>query len=125
LNQLTNIPTTAAGESSSFVNSYRLFIDDIRDPIDSDWVIARSSKEAYLKTKVLGFPQEIAFDHDLGGDDTTLLYLYRVTGDLMDGNLSIPVGFKYSIHSSNPYGADRIRSEMELILFHFGPKHDD
>jgi hypothetical protein len=105
---------------------WKLFIDDVRDPITDDWVVCRTSEEAILKTEELGCPNEIAFDHDLGilnGEfDTTMRYIYALEGLLMTNVTIIPEGFKYSIHSSNPVGVDRIRSEMELVIKHFGHK---
>ena len=47
--------------------SYKLFIDDLRDPVTNDWKVARSSAEAKDIVVEFGIPNEIAFDHDLGG----------------------------------------------------------
>ena len=104
--------------------SWKLFIDDIRNPVTDDWVICRSSREAKIKVNKLGFPNEIAFDHDLGGDDTVMNFIYWLEGQLVDGNLTIPRDFTYSVHSSNPVGALNIRAEMTHMIFHFGPEND-
>jgi hypothetical protein len=62
--------------------TYRLFIDDERDPgdvkwgssqdqelyRDADWFIARNWLEVLVYVLSLGFPSTISFDHDLGDD---------------------------------------------------------
>ena len=52
--------------------SYKLFIDDLRDPVTSDWKVARSSVEAKDIVVEFGIPNEIAFDHDLGATTPVL-----------------------------------------------------
>jgi hypothetical protein len=51
-----------------------LYIDDIRNP-NYDAVVVRTSKEAISYVKENGCPNFISFDHDLGGDDTAMIYL--------------------------------------------------
>lgn len=55
-------------------------------------------------------PSFISFDHDLGGDDTTMVFLRRLTDEEWDGVSPPP---DYTIHSANPVGAQNIRSFME------------
>jgi hypothetical protein len=89
---------------------YRLFIDDLRDPIDADWRIARTSAEAIGMLEDLGCPSEISFDHDLGGDDTAMSVVKRLIDlDLDVGCTFIPATFIYSIHSANPVGRENIQ----------------
>jgi hypothetical protein len=79
---------------------YRLFIDDLRDPVTSSWVIARTSAEAITLLETRGCPCEISFDHDLGGDDTAMAVVKRLTE--MDRNAAgrfIPAAFAFSVHS--------------------------
>lgn len=102
--------------------SYKLFIDDERFPVTDDWIVARSSQEAVGVITVYGFPMEIAFDHDLGGDDTSMRFINWLLDQILDENLAIPVGFKYSVHSQNPVGAKNIKDVMDGILYNFGPK---
>ena len=40
--------------------SYKLFIDDLRDPVTNDWKIARSSAEAKDIVVEFGIPNEIS-----------------------------------------------------------------
>lgn len=98
--------------------SYKLFIDDERHPVGDDWVIARSSAEAIAIVEINGAPLEIAFDHDLGGDDTSIRFINWFQDAIIDGNAQIPVGFNYSVHSQNPVGARNIKGRMDGILNH-------
>src|ERR1700761_8147455 len=78
---------------------YRLFIDDIRDPVSDDWRIARTSAEAIGLLEKLGCPREISFDHDLGGDDTAMVVVrWLIDRDLDSGGRFIPLNLIYSIH---------------------------
>lgn len=96
--------------------SYKLFIDDLRFPVTDDWVIARQSGDAINIVQQNGFPQEISFDHDLGYDDTSIRFLHWIAEALMDGKLTIPENFTYSVHSQNPVGAKNIHTYMQCIL---------
>ena len=55
--------------------NYRLFLDDERFPTTPDWYIARNSYQAIYALHNWGIPVEIAFDHDLGGEDTAIRYI--------------------------------------------------
>lgn len=95
---------------------YKLFIDDLRFPTTPDWFVARNSFEAINALYLYGCPTEIAFDHDLGGQDTSMVFVKKFANMLLDGEISLPTGFKYSIHSANPVGARNIHSFMEQLL---------
>jgi hypothetical protein len=104
-----------------------MFLDDLRNPVTdcwawddehtSCWVIARSSEEAKSLTKAHGCPSFIAFDHDLGGDDTSMDYVHwLIDHDInMNGTL-IPKDFDYLIHSANPIGKENINSLLTSYL---------
>lgn len=98
---------------------YKLFIDDERDPVTDDWIVARSSAEAIAIMTEHGMPNEIAFDHDLGGDDTSIRILGWMVEGLLHDELKIPADFIFSVHSQNPIGAENIRSQMNQIVKHF------
>ena len=105
--------------------TYKLFIDDLRDPITNDWKIARSSTEAKNIVTKFGIPNEIAFDHDLGSEDnpndTSIIFIKWLIEQLLDKELFLPVGFKFSVHSMNPIGAVNIKCLMKGVMEEFKP----
>lgn len=88
-----------------------LVIDDLRNPLewmknDNDIVIARTSDDAMEILQGETAFDQIYFDHDLGGDDTTrpaALYLEELA---YFGN-AYPVG-EVIVHTSNSTGGDWI-----------------
>lgn len=98
---------------------YKLFIDDERFPVTNDWMIARSSDEAIAFVAMYGMPIEISFDHDLGGNDTSRIFIMWMVDALLDDQITIPEGFTFSVHSQNPIGAEWIRSTMRGIISEF------
>ena len=101
------------------INIYKLFIDDERFPTTPDWFVARTSEQSITAVKNYGFPKEIAFDHDLGNDDTAINFLNFLPNYFIDNDCKFPVGFKYSIHSQNPVGKENIDSKMKQLLKYF------
>ena len=99
--------------------SYKLFIDDERYPVDDSFVIVRSSKQAIDHVKDHGFPSFISFDHDLGGIDTSIVFIRFLVDKLIDNELSIPDDFDFYVHSQNPVGKKNIENWMVSILKEF------
>lgn len=100
---------------------WKLFIDDERDPVTDGWVTARTSNSAINAcVERWSLPNEIAFDHDLGGEDTTRKFVLWMFDVLEKGIYRLPKDFKYSIHSQNPIGARSIRLYMEDIIREYG-----
>jgi hypothetical protein len=66
-----------------------------------------------------GIPNEIAFDHDLGGDDTSIVFINWLINEMLDEDLKLPEGFKFSIHSMNPIGVENIKSLMTGVVKEF------
>lgn len=101
---------------------YNLFLDDLRD-VDSrdcvtttcgyDFVVARSSAEATALLTQYGVPDRLALDHDLGDDDTALVYL-RVLADTLLLCPATPTP-EYTIHSANPVGRNNIHAFMTSL----------
>lgn len=89
---------------------YKMFIDDIRNPPSNDYVVVRSSNEALTYIKKNGMPSFISFDHDLGGDDTTMVFLRKLVDCVWNGD-DIPPDF--IVHSANPVGSKNIVSFMD------------
>lgn len=90
---------------------YSLWLDDERDPAkfcDADQheiVWAKSSAEALEIVEAYGPPEFLYLDHDLGGDDTSIVFLRKfcLTNAFVE----------YRVHSANPVGAANIKSFME------------
>lgn len=101
---------------------WSLFIDDERFPKTvRNWKIARSLEEAWLLINEHGMPEHISFDHDLGVSGLSLLptgydFAKSIGEALMDGRVSLPIGFSYDVHSANPVGAQNIRFYMDNLL---------
>lgn len=87
----------------------RLFLDDLRDPQDGNFTIARSTEEALTLAKE-SWPTFMSLDHDLGGEDTTMVFLRRLVNEVWDGLKQVP---EYRVHSANPVGKENIISFME------------
>lgn len=99
----------------------KMFLDDERFPPGNadDWVIVRSSSEAIEWVRAHGIPNHISFDHDLGGDDTAMVFLHQLAHMLIDSIVVMPEVFSYDVHSQNPVGRGNILSYMDQILAHF------
>lgn len=98
---------------------YKMFIDDERFPPDdgTQWVIVRSSLEAADFVEANGFPNFISWDHDLGGDDTSVVFLNWMINYFLDGNAPMDqFPTAYYIHSQNPIGAARIRGILDGFI---------
>jgi hypothetical protein len=85
-----------------------LYIDDVHTPQLQCWDVVRSSKEALEWVDKNGIPDIISFDHDLGGDDTSMVFLKNLYEKYPDGYT-----FKYHIHSDNPIGKLNIKSFID------------
>ena len=95
----------------------KLFIDDIRNPSDVGWHVARSSQEAISFMSRQGCPRVISFDHDLGGEDTAMKVVkWMIEKDLDEQGGFIPEDFAFLIHSSNPVGRRNIDALLSRYL---------
>lgn len=96
-----------------------LFIDDERMPEDAGWhsgpiTIARSSAEALkLVEESPKLPQQISFDHDLGGDDTAFKFMWRLIYGHLDGKWNLADVQAIQVHSANEVGAQKLISLWE------------
>ena len=100
--------------------NYKLFLDDERYPKNPDCMIARNSYDAQTFIDMWGMPVEMMLDHDLGGLDTTMVFLGWLEGYMNEHGLTFPEGFTYSVHSQNPIGAKNIKDRMEYLLEYGG-----
>lgn len=102
--------------------AWEMFIDDERFPgkdISESVVIVRSSEEAIeFCIAVKSLPKNIMFDHDLGGDDTSMRFIYWMMDQLLEDNPTFKLhdDFKFSVHSQNPIGSENITSLMNNII---------
>ncbi len=92
------------------MTKWKLYLDDERFPREQDgegpWVLARSSTQAMLVVRKLGVPSFMSLDHDLGGDDTSMVFLKWLADNYPD---SCP---DYQVHSMNNQGIPNIIAYM-------------
>lgn len=104
-------------------NNNGLFIDDLRDSSyvnnNNNLTTVRSSREAIDFVSNFGCPDFISFDHDLGGDDTAMIFVKWLIEKDMDNNGEIiPSNFSFNVHSQNPVGKQNIESYINGYLRH-------
>jgi len=102
-----------------------LWLDDIRDPKTSDWLLTYAPEYAYGDGEVIwvknydefvswieknGLPDGICFDHDLGEEKSGYDCAKWLVEYCMDNNLPIP---KFNIQSANPTGKININSLLK------------
>lgn len=100
----------------------RMFLDDIRVPIENYDIVVRSYDEAIEFVKLNGIPTFISFDHDLGCDEigNILKSGYDFAKCLVDMDIEnihkFPNNFTFDIHSANPIGKNNIKSILNNYL---------
>lgn len=126
------------------MNKWKLFIDDERIPnqkyseikvflsrlsfrlfnvnIFPWFLVARNCEEAKKYVEVLGCPQHISFDHDLGCylDETGYDFTKWLVNMVMDGKIEFPEDFEYHIHSANPVGRANIHGYLNSYFINAG-----
>lgn len=94
--------------------TWKLYLDDVRDPPEPGWTVVRSSIMAVVKcVQRKELPVMMSLDHDLGEDDNTMRFLkelYVMWEDMGADPDKIP---DYVVHSANPIGTKNIISYME------------
>lgn len=110
--------------------STKMYLDDLRTPIEEFDFIVRSYDEAIATIKKHGVPNFISFDLDLGTDENgTLLKTgydlakWLVNSDL-DDIYKLPSNFRFKVHSQNPVGKQNIISILDSYLAHIS-RHKD
>ena len=96
----------------------KLFLDDERFPVSSDWIIVRSVEDAIAWVQTNGFPDFVSFDNDLGEGRREGWEFARwlVDNDLDTG--SMPDSFDFYPHTQNPVARDRIEGILRQYLNH-------
>lgn len=94
--------------------SWKLFLDDERDPTEPGYTVVRSSIMAVIKTVERGeLPKFMSLDHDLGEEDTSMKFLKELF-IIWEENGADPSQIPdYVVHSANPVGVKNIISYME------------
>jgi hypothetical protein len=115
----------------------RLYLDDIRTPVDEDWIVVRNYDEfvAQIKLRGLGNFEVISLDHDLG-EGAMIEYYTNVKNNYMldynninertgmdccryivseSMNEKIPLPQIY-VHSANPIGAANMMGYINNYL---------
>lgn len=93
----------------------KLYIDDIRNPKSNDWKIVRSSDDAIKFIENNGMVDYISFDHDLGGDDTSMIFIKWLINKDIDEDI-IKENFDWFIHSDNIPGSENIDSILNCYM---------
>ncbi len=76
---------------------------------DKDFVPAKSTGEAIVLIEGKGqLPSFISFDHDLGGDDNSIMLINWMINNYYSHKVP-----DYTVHSANPVGKENIISKME------------
>jgi hypothetical protein len=111
--------------------TYRLFIDDERDPInvtwgktwqenamyrDDSWIIARNYLDVVEIVISLGFPETISFDHDLGHEELDGYEIAKKLSVMVMDGVQMPDNFRFFVHSKNPVGAENISTYLNNFL---------
>lgn len=102
------------------IDGYRLFLDDERHPPNDGkrWVVLRNSKSCKDFVLEYGMPKFISFDHDLGGEDTAMVFLDWMIDAVLDGEVIFPSDFAFEVHSQNPIGAENLRGKLMSFIAH-------
>ena len=120
------------------INKKRLYLDDVRTPLDSDWIIARNYEEFVSIIKFHGLENfdVISLDHDLGEQSMVEYYTnvknnYKLdynnivdekTGydccrflvsESMSKNIPLPQMY---VHSANPIGSANMMGYINNYL---------
>ena len=122
-------------------NRKRLYLDDIRTPKDSEWIVVRNYDEFVLKINLYGLSnfEVISLDHDLG-EGAMIEYYTNVKNNYMldynninertgmdccrflvseSMNQKIPLPQIY-IHSANPIGSANMMGYINNYLMNCG-----
>lgn len=94
---------------------YKLFLDDERLPISSDFIVARNCNDAIHIVFKKGFPTFVSFDHDLGNHYSG----YDFAKWLVEYDLethTMPKDFSFYVHSQNPIGKENIEIYLHNYL---------
>lgn len=107
----------------------KLFLDDERMPGDVTWIalhegpydIVRTQDEFEAYCLEHGIPMVVSFDNDLGtGCGEGRKCARWMVEQILDGVLSFPKGFQFTVHSKNPVAARWIEQYLTQALSEIG-----
>ena len=79
----------------------KLYLDDMRQPPDTTWDVARSTSEAIDYIMLNGCPPYISLDYCLSGGATVMPFInWLIEEDRRQKGALIPMGFAFDSHSS-------------------------
>jgi hypothetical protein len=104
--------------------TWKLWLDDERVPYDETWTWAKSSSEAKQLINTKGIPERMDLDHDLGDEDTGMVFMKWLIKQDMDKKLSIRDMSDVCYHSQNPIGVNNMQGLLNSYLGNFGFKDD-
>ena len=109
--------------------SYKLFLDDIREPEDislyrgftddfwDDVEIARSYAEAIKLLRRKGLPDVLMLDYHLGDPEHSGFDVVKYFISMVERNPEdLPKNFKYYIHTDSPKGCEIMEKALEKLL---------
>lgn len=102
---------------------FKIFLDDIRIPLDESWVILKSYSEFidFIVTHDFNEISEISLDHDLGLLDETEKTGHDVAKWLIEYSLDNEVNLPLiRVHSANPVGVKNMISLINSYLISIG-----
>jgi len=123
------------------INKMRLYLDDIRTPVNDEWIVVRNYEDFTLEIKKFGLErfELISLDHDLG--DTAMIEYYnnvKTNYDLNYDNILEKTGYDAAkflvaesmnkkiplpqiyIHSANPIGSANMMGYINNYLMNCG-----
>lgn len=101
-----------------------LFVDDLRYPAEhirtENYTVARTVADAIDDVLRHGAPTLLSLDHDLGGDETAMLFVNWLIAAHQGGRFDITAIDVVNIHSENPIGAKNLASKLESFFNFIG-----
>jgi hypothetical protein len=89
----------------------KIWLDDIRDPPDSNWTVFRKVTDDLVE--LFFSAEEVSLDHDLGDDtETGYDFLRRVESHMSNNRCKLPT---IHIHSMNPVGRDNMLKAIRSL----------
>lgn len=96
--------------------AYKIFLDDERYPVTTDWIVCRNMVEFTQTIRDKGMPFYISFDHDLGENEPTGYDIVKWLVEMdLDGHISIK-DLEFYVHSQNPVGKQNIEKYLKSYL---------